>query len=177
MRTEITLDGAGPQIAALLGATGKIRRGWQRGAYGVGARATTLAKAMARQVTAVRSGARVRSYDSAISDDSNGVTLTFGAIRPGRDGQVPLHVRVHEGYNFQGVQVARFVIRAKNAKFLTFPVRAGGGFARGGIVGWASKREVILTPTPVVEPIGRQIPGALEITCGKVFVDALHVVR
>jgi hypothetical protein len=75
-------------------------------------------KAQRRIVTAVRSGVAVRSYGHAIEADNQGVTLTAGAIKPGPDGEVPLHVRVQEGYDAKGNKVDKFVIKAKNDRVI-----------------------------------------------------------
>lgn len=175
MRVNVSLNGAGPVIQALEGGAQKIRFGWQQAAFQVGARAVALMQAERRAITAVRSGAAVRSYGFEVATDGQGVTLAAGAIKPGPDGQVDVHVRVQEGFNAKGQQVDHFDIAPiPPNQYLHFPIRSGGGLGASSIVGWVRTKHVTLYPTPVVIPIGKQIPGALRLACGQVFGSVLR---
>lgn len=181
MKVAVSLNGAGPMIRALDGAEAKIHRGWKQGAYAVGQRAVTLIQREYRtggtdaKRTAVRSGKLRASYAHEVADTHNGVDLAIGAIKPTEKGAVPLHARVHEGFDARGNRVSRFVIEPKRGKYLTFPIRQGGGLAKTGIVGWVRVKRVILKPRPAIEPVGKDVPAALKVVCGKVFTETLTV--
>lgn len=182
MKLEVSLNGAAPVIRALNGAATKIHAGWKREAYTVGARAVQLMKEKRRNMPrpnnpgnfAVRSGVLIRSYHHNVDDTSGGVTLSVGAIKPSEKGQVPLHARVHEGFDRSGGKVSLWVIRPRQKPYLWFPVRRGGGLAVSNIVAWVRTKRVAYRPTPVVEPVGKDIPAALRVRCGEVFQNVLR---
>jgi hypothetical protein len=121
--------------------------------------------------TAVRSGRRLRSYGHAVAKRSDGVVLDYGPIRAA-GGVVPIHVRVHEGFDQAGNRVDQFVIRPKNKPYGRFPLRVGGGLAKGGIVGWRTytrERPVILRPRPTFPAVQSRLENELPERGSKAF--------
>jgi hypothetical protein len=113
--------------------------------------------------TAVRSGRLFNSYGHEVKPDgASKFRLGIGAIKPSDGGKVPIHARVHEGYDAQGNRVAQFIIRAKSGKLLTFPIFSGGGQARANITGWVSTKQVILKPRPSLDTIAKTAPAAVQ---------------
>lgn len=170
--------GADALIRDLRAAAGTIRSGWAKECARLGAGAVERIKAEFRTTasetsTAVRSGQLRRSYDFRVQRTGDGVELTVGAIRPTAAGQVPLHARVHEGYDRQGNRVAQFIIRPRNAAWLTFPIRRGGGLATSNIVGWVRTKAVRLVPRPALEPVGKQLVEQMQAAGLRVVGDAL----
>lgn len=128
------------------------------------ARSTFLTGGTTPTRTAVRSGRRLRSYGHRVGEHGGGLFLDYGAIRA-TGGLVPIHVRVHEGFDAGGNRVSQFVIRPKRKAYGRFPLRRGGGLSKAGIVGWRTytrEKPVILRPRPtfpaVQERLERELP-------------------
>ena len=178
MKIVVEETGSHALIEALRVAPEKIRRGVAREAFKIGARAVELIKRQYRTTasatsTARRSGRLVRSYDHKVARDAGDVTLVVGAIRPTDQGQVPIHARVHEGFDASGNRVEQFIIRAKNAPYLHFPIRSGGGLSVKSIAGWVKVKQVILRPRPALEPISDNLSRTLTEAAASVVADAL----
>lgn len=127
------------------------------------ARKTFLTGGTTETRTAVRSGRRLRSYAHAVSQRSNAVLLDYGPIRA-NGGRVPTHVRVHEGFDASGTRVDQFVIRPKRGNFGRFPLRRGGGLAKGNIIGWRTytrEKPVILRPRPTFPAVEARLSKEL----------------
>lgn len=129
--------------------------------------------------TAVRSGRRRRAYAHKTYESNGRPALDYGPIRSA-GGEVPLHARVHEGYDAEGRKVDRFVIRPRKGKFGRFPIRSGGGLAKGGIVGWrtyTAARPVILKPRPTFPAVEKHIvrgwPVRASTAMRRLFGEAL----
>lgn len=127
------------------------------------ARKTFLTGGTTETRTAVRSGRRLRSYAHRTALRSDSVILDYGPIRA-TGGLVPTHVRVHEGFDAGGNRVQQFVIRPKRGKFGRFPIRRGGGLAKGNIVGWRTytrEKPVILRPRPTFPAVEARLSKEL----------------
>lgn len=127
------------------------------------ARKTFLTGGTTATRTAVRSGARLRSYGYRTYNRDGGVILDWGALRA-KNGLVPTHVRVHEGFDASGTRVDRFVIRPKRGNFGRFPIRRGGGLAKGNIIGWRTytrEKPVILRPRPTFPAVEARLSKEL----------------
>ena len=178
MKVTVQQIGADALIRDLRAAPRAIRSGWGREAAVLGARAVELIKAEYRMTasdtsTAVRSGQLRRSYAFDVQRTGEGVELSVGVIRPTAAGQVPLHARVHEGFDRQGNRVSQFVIRPRNAAWLTFPIRSGGGLAKSTIVRWVRTKQVVLRPRPALEPVGKLLLEQMQAAGLRVVGDAL----
>ena len=110
-RIVTRLEGADEALAALGGARDKIRAGWAEASEKVGERQVRRIRREFRTTksstsTQRQTGALVRSYGSEVKQTQQGVELSIGAIFPSEKGRVPLHARVHEGYNSAGQRVS-----------------------------------------------------------------------
>lgn len=176
MRISATLENPG----ALNGASARVRAGFKREAFAVGAIAVERVKRellsgpTSATQTEVRSGQRRRSYGHRVGTSPQGITLDVGAIKPGPGGKIPIQSRVHEGYDAGGNRVASFTIKAKNAPYLVFPIRRGPGLAKGNIVGWVRTKEVTLIPRPTFELVEKIVTPALQERAAKVLNDAVQ---
>ena len=178
MKVTAQQIGAEDLLRDLAAAPEKIRRDWAKQSAILGAQAVERIKAEFRTTasdtsTAVRSGQLRRSYAFDVKRTSDGAELTVGAIRPTASGQVPIHARVHEGYDAQGNRVSQFIIRPKNGAWLTFPIRRGAGLAKSNIAGWVRTKQVTLRPRPALEPVGKQLLDKLQAAGLQVVGDAL----
>lgn len=142
------------------------------------ARETFLTGGTTSTRTAVRSGRRLRSYAHRVSEQGKSILLDYGPIRA-TGGEVPIHVRVHEGFDAGGNRVAQFVIGPKNGKVGRFPIRSGGGLAKGNIVGWRTytrERPVILRPRPtfpaVQARLEKELPERGSVAFRRLFGEA-----
>lgn len=184
MKVAAQLIGADAEIVRLRRAPEVMRREWASELFAIGKRAVTLMKAARAQMPrpkdpsqtfARRSGNLIRSYDHRVEEARQGIYLTVGAIKPTDAGRVPIQARVHEGFTAAGNKTSLWVIRPRNKAWLVFPIRQGGGLAKSNIVSWVKTKRVTFKPTPVVGPVGEQIPAAIQDRCGKAFADAFQV--
>lgn len=100
-----------------------------------------------RTRTRVRTGALWRSYAHLVTDSPEDVTLAVGAIQP-VGGEIPLHARIHEGYDSSGNQVAQFVIKPIRGKYLRIPY--GEGLTAAGVPrarNWRDYKDTFLMKT------------------------------
>lgn len=125
---------------------------------------STFRRGASATSTAVRSGRLLRSYGHEVRDvGRRGFELDYGPIRS-QGGDVVKHARIHEGYNAAGEKVSQFVIRPRKGRFGRFPVRVGGGLAKGGIVGWRTytrENPVILRPRPTFPAVEARLTAEL----------------
>lgn len=142
------------------------------------ARKTFLTGGTTPTRTAVRSGRRLRSYAHKVTKSGDRILLDYGPIRA-TGGLVPIHVRVHEGFDRGGNRVDQFVIRPKRGAYGRFPIRQGGGLAKGNIVGWRTytrEKPVILRPRPtfpaVEQRLGRELPERGSAAFRRLFGEA-----
>ena len=174
MKLTAQLDRAGSIIARRLqNGSGAFPLNLERQLTAVGsegtqhARSTFLTGGTTSTRTAVRSGTRLRSYTHRIKQRRGGAVMDWGPIRAS-GGKVPIHLRVHEGFDAAGNRVSQFIIKPKQGAFGRFPIRKGGGLSAGGIVGWRTytrSNPVVLRPRPTfdaMEPwFAQRIPGAV----------------
>jgi hypothetical protein len=100
-----------------------------------------------RTRTRVRTGALWRSYAHLVTESPDNVTLAVGAIQP-VGGEIPMHARIHEGYNASGQQVGQFVIKPIRGKYLRIPY--GEGLTAAGVArarNWRDYADTFLMTT------------------------------
>jgi hypothetical protein len=168
MRFQVTTTGLGQAVIDLTGARAAITTRWKQSAKVVGEWAVAFIKrdfrtgGTTKTRTAVRTGNLRAAYDNRVTATGAGVDLDIGLIRSGADAKVLFYGRVQEGFDAAGARVAQFVIVPKNAPYLVFPIRMGGGMARKNIVGWASVKKVVLKPRPSLDAVAATYPAILE---------------
>lgn len=180
-RFSTQLEGATEVLRVLGGAKDEIRKGWKAAADQVGVTEVRRIRREFRTVrsatsTGVQSGALRRSYGHAVKERPDGIDLEIGAIAP-VSGRVPLHARVHEGYDAFGNRVSRFVIKPKNKPYLHFPIFGGGGrtTALKNITGWVrTKGPIILKPRPSLDSVAQRVPALLDRRAAEVFRRTLN---
>lgn len=140
-------------VATLNGTRARLVQNQHREFYAAGAEAVSLMRTRhlrggtTETATAVRSGRRLAAYGHRLVDlPSDSFALDVGAIAPS-GGQVPTHVRVHEGFDAAGQQVSVFNIVPRLKPYLHFPWRKGGGLSKGSIGGWVRTKLVRLRPS------------------------------
>ena len=179
-RIVTRLEGAGEALAALSGAKDKIREGWAEASFKVGATQVRRIRREFRTTrsstsTGVQTGALRRSYAHEVKRTAQGVELSIGAIKPTQKGRVPLHARVHEGFDASGNRVSKFIIKSKKpGGFLVFPIRAGDGIGVAGITGWVrTKGPIKLRPRPSLDAVARDAPKEIQDRAARIFQQAI----
>lgn len=169
MQVRVEQVGGAELARDLAKAPETIRATIAKEAFAIGSRAVRYIRQAYRTTasatsTARRTGQLASSYAHDVKREARDVELSVGAIKPSAGGQVPIHARVHEGFDFAGNRVERFIIKPKNKARLAFNIPG---------VGWRSASQVILKPRPALEPTSPAIIKALEDAAGKAAADAL----
>ena len=137
-----------------------------------------------------QTGALSRSYASEVKQTQQGVELSIGAIKPTglkltytkggkpkytKEGMVPRHARIQEGYDASGNRVSEFIITPKKpGGFLVFPIRQGGGRSVANIVGWVrTKGPIKLKPRPSLDAVARDAPKEIQDRAARIFQQAI----
>lgn len=168
MKLSVTTTGLSQAVIDLTGARAKIHQRWKSSAKVVGEKAVAFIKREYRTggttatKTAVRSGKLRAAYDNRVSETGAGIDLDIGLIRSGADAKVLQYGRIQEGFDYAGNRVAQFTIVPKQAPYLVFPIRQGGGMARSNIVGWVRTKKVVLKPRPSLDAVAATYPAILE---------------
>lgn len=151
-----------------------LRQGIGRALNALGAGAVAYARSEFLQGgpsptrTAVRSGQRRASYGHKLRRVGTNWELDYGPIRAS-GGVVPVHVRMLEGFDAAGNEFDRMVIRPRKGKYLTFPLRNGGGLAKRNIAGWRRVKQVVFKPRKTFPAIRAKLTREIPEAIGKAF--------